>query len=103
MEKTPNPARIPGYELSMPGEPDAVAALARVFGADEGSARWAAACREAGVFVGRVRGTDQLERATRALAGQGGAAASVARSIEIRMRTHARLAARAATQTGAQR
>ena len=93
----PDQARIPGYNLGMPAEPDATAALARVFGAEQGEARWKEACRAAGVFVGRVRGQDQLERAVKALGAQGGASASVARSIEIRMRTYARLAARAST------
>ena len=98
-------ARIPGYDLAMPGEPDVTAALERVFGREQGEARWKDACRTAGVFVGRVRGLDQLERATQALGAQGGASASVARSIEIRMRTYTRLAARAksAASTGGRR
>ena len=97
-------ARIPGYNLGMPAEPDVQASLERVFGAEQGAQRWTEACRSAGVFVGRIRGEDQLERAIQALGAQGGASASVARSIEIRMRTYARLAARAATaRPGGQR
>ena len=96
--------RIPGYDLALPGEADVVSALDRVFGAEQGTHRWREACRVAGVFVGRVKGDDQLGRAVKALATQDGASAAVARSIEIRMRTYARLAARAkATTTGGQR
>ena len=93
----PDRPRIPGYNLETPGEPDVQASLERVFGAEQGAARWKEACRSAGLFVGRIRGDDELEQAVRALGAQGGASASVARSIEIRMRTYARLAARAAT------
>ncbi len=89
--------RLPGYDLSQPTEADARAALQRVFGAERGGDSWAQACRDAGMVVGRVDTAEKLQRANGSLAAQGGPAAVIARSIEIRMRTYARLAARAAT------
>lgn len=80
----------------MPTEGDALAALQRVFGADRGAVRWTDACRAAGLAAGRVTSAEQLDRALRRLAAEGGAAATVARSFEIRLRTYHRLAARAA-------
>jgi len=73
-------------------------ALQRVFGADRGAQLWAQACREAGLFPGHVRTTTLLDRVAKALSAQGGAAAMVARSVEIRLRTYARLAATAGRQ-----
>jgi len=93
-----SPPRLPGYDLSEPTEDDARMALQRVFGADRGAERWAQACREAGLFPGQLRTTPMLDRAVKALASQGGAAAMVARSVEIRLRTYARLAATAGRQ-----
>jgi hypothetical protein len=87
--------RLPGYSLREPTEDDARMSLQRVFGANRGAERWAQACREAGLFPGRVRTTLMLERAVKALSAQGGAASMVARSVEIRLRTYARLAATA--------
>ena len=98
LSPSPGPVRIPGYDLREPSEDDAREALRRVFGAERGAERWAGACREAGVPVGRVRNTDMLRKVAESLAAQGGASASVARSIEIRIRTYARLAARAGGQ-----
>lgn len=91
----PSPPRLPGYDLREPTEEDARASLQRVFGADRGAERWAQACREAGLFPGQVRTTPLLERSVKMLSAQGGAAAMVARSVEIRLRTYARLAATA--------
>lgn len=97
-----DPTRIPVYNFTVPTEADAVAALQRVWGPERGQRLWSDACRAAGVRAGRVSDTAQLERATTALAAEGGATATVARSIEIRLRTHARLAARSsAAKTGA--
>jgi hypothetical protein len=93
------PPRLPGYELREPTEDDACASLQRVFGAERGAERWARACREAGLVPGQVRTSPMLERAVKALSAQDGAAAMIARSVEIRMRTYARLAA----TTGRQR
>lgn len=90
------PARLPGYDLAAPTESDAVAALERVFGPARGRETWAEACGLAGVAVGRANGP-LLERTLESLASQGGAAATVARSIGIRMRTYAQLAARRAS------
>jgi hypothetical protein len=56
--------------------------------------RWSEACRAAGLSVGRVSGAEPLTRAVQALSAQGGPSTAVARSIEIRMRTHTRLAAK---------
>jgi hypothetical protein len=92
---TPDTSRapaIPGYSLDAPGEGDACAALERVFGADRGAERWTQACREAGLVPGLVRKPDAFARVVACLASQGGATASVARSLEIRIRTYARLA-----------
>jgi len=92
---TPNttPATaIPGYSLEPPGEADARAALERVFGPERGAERWNLACREAGVVPGLARKPEAFARAVQCLAAQGGATASVARSLEIRIRTYARLA-----------
>lgn len=95
MLSSPHPPGIPGYnDYRAPTEADARAALQRVFGAERGAERWADACREAGFAVGRVDGADRLRQAAAALAAQGGPCAAVARSLEIRMRTHARLASK---------
>ena len=59
---------------------------------------WAQACRDAGLSPGKVGTTALLDRAVKALAAQGGAAGVVARSVEIRLRTFARLAATAGRQ-----
>jgi hypothetical protein len=85
------PGTIPGYELRVPTEADARAALHRVFGAAKGDRHWEEACGAASLEPGRVSPGAELERAAEALGRQGGAAAMVARSIEIRMRTYARL------------
>lgn len=98
-----SPARLPGYDLREPTEADARTSLQRVFGSERGEERWASACRDAGLVVGAVQGTAQLQRATQALGAQGGPAAAVARSVDIRMRTYARLAANAAATPGGAR
>ena len=100
LSPSPAPSRLPGYDLGEPTESDARAALQRVFGAEGGAERWTRACRDAGMAEGHVTGTAQLERAAAALAAQGGPCAALARSIEIRVRTYNRLAAR--TRTGGQ-
>lgn len=99
----PDPTRIPVYNFSVPREADAVAALHRVWGPERGDRLWERACQLAGVRPGHARDVDQLTRATAALAQEGGATATVARSIEIRLRTHARLAAKAAGTPAAPR
>ena len=91
--------RIPAYDYGAPTEAEVVASLARVFGAERGGAAWASACRRAGSSAGSVATTQQLERCARALAEEGGAYATVARSVDIRMRTYHRLAAMAAAST----
>ena len=101
---TSAPSRLPGYDLAAPTEATALASLERVFGIDRGRESWAAACSSAGLVMNFIRSPDSLRRATSALSAQGGAAATVARSITIRMRTHERLLARSgATTTGAVR
>lgn len=101
---TPSPSVagkvLPGYALAQPREADALAALQRVFGADRGRALWADACGLAGVREGEALTPALLERTLESLASQGGAAATVARSIGIRMRTWNQLAARSAAATG---
>ena len=94
---------IPGYNLAAPTEADTLAALERVFGRERGRVLWSDACRQAGLDVGQASTGSALERALRALAAPGGAAATVARSITIRMRTHTQLAARSAAASGARR
>lgn len=95
MLSPPSTPGIPGYnDFRAPTEADARAALARVFGAERGAERWQQACGAAGLAVGRVDGAESLTRAVQALAAQGGPSTAVARSIEIRMRTHTRLAAK---------
>jgi hypothetical protein len=89
-------AVLPGYKLTPPSEADANAALQRVFGAERGTERWTLACRTAGIAAGRVDTAEQLGRVVEALARQGGSTSVVARSLEIRLRTYARLAARTA-------
>ena len=91
----PRPHTIPGYNLVEPSEQDVQAALTRVFAA-AGAERWAEACTAAGLRAGFVRQGARLDAALAALKQQGGAAASVARSIEIRIQTFTRLAARSA-------
>ena len=78
------------------------AALERVYGAERATRVWADCCARASVPVGQVNTAERLDRAVQALAAEGGASATVARSIVIRLRTYAQLAARnAATNTGA--
>jgi hypothetical protein len=90
------PAALPGYDLQPPTEADATAALHRVFGPQRAPERWSMACRTAGIAAGHVGTAEQLGRVVEALARQGGSTAVVARSLEIRLRTYARLAARTA-------
>lgn len=97
------PPPLAGYKLQQPTESDAVGALHRVFGAERAAERWGTACRAAGLVPGMVFGAPQLEKVVNALSAQGGATATVARSIEIRMRTYARLASQAALMAGGQR
>lgn len=92
--------RLPGYDLREPSEADALAALERVFGPERAADRWSRACGEAGLLAGHLSTAAQLGRAVAALAGQGGTTSVVARSIEIRMRTFARLSASAAVAAG---
>lgn len=82
---------IPGYNLVEPSEQDARAALQRVFGAANADVRWAQACAHVNVRPGRVSPGDELRAVAAALGLQGGAAATLARSIEIRIRTFYRL------------
>ena len=96
-----SPARLPGYDLREPVEADALASLRRVFGPERGDERWSRACADAGLAAGGVSTQAQLVRAVQALSAQGAAAAAVARSVEIRLRTYARLASRAANPGGA--
>lgn len=97
---SPGSTRIPVYDFSRPTEADAVAALHRVWGPERGSEAWSQACRDAGLSAGRIDSLARLERVTTTLATQGGAIATVARSIEIRVRTYHRLSTRT-TATGA--
>jgi hypothetical protein len=90
---------LPGYHLREPAEPDTLAALRRVFGADRGTERWAQACEDASLKPGYVNTTEKLNRVVEALAAQGGASASVAQSVLIRQRTFVRLTAAAARQS----
>ena len=93
----PNPGRISAYNCSAPTEADALAALGRVFGAQRGSEIWARACRASGLAPGAVGNPALMERCAQTLANEGGAAATVARSVTIRLRTYNRLAARSPT------
>jgi hypothetical protein len=90
---------IPGYNLSPPGESDALAAVQRVYGEEKGTEHWKAACLAAKVLPGFVRSRETLERVLVALGGQGGPQGVIARSMEIRLRTYDRLAARAGGQS----
>jgi hypothetical protein len=90
---------IPGYNLTPPGEADAVAAVQRVYGDEKGVEIWKSACQGAKILPGWVRGRDQLERVLQCLAAQGGPQGVIARSMEIRLRTYDRLAARAGGQS----
>ena len=100
---TSQPARLPGYDLAPPTEASCLASLERVFGAERGRSAWASACSSAGLKMGLIHRPEELERATTSLAAQGGAAATVARSITIRMRTHAQLLARSGASNGGAR
>ena len=92
---------LPGYNLAAPTEADAIGALERVFGVERGRTLWSDACAMAGLGVGKASTGAALERAVQSLASQGGAAATVARSMSIRMRTYAQLAARNASASAA--
>ena len=94
---------VPGYNLAAPTEADALAALERVFGRERGRSLWTDACRQAGLDIGRASTGPALQRALEALAAPGGAAATVARSMTIRIRTHTQRAARSAAAAGARR
>ena len=96
MSAVTSSGRLPGYDLAVPTEADALGALERVFGAERGRALWSDACAMAGIGIGKASTGAALERALQSLAAQGGAAATVARSMTIRMRTYAQLAARRA-------
>ena len=96
------PARLPGYDLREITEADACASLERVFGPERGAEAWSRACRDAGLMRGHVSTAALLQRAAQALSAQGGPAVAIARSIEIRIRTYARLAASAAAPAGGQ-
>ncbi|MDB4879988.1 MAG: hypothetical protein JWL60_1434 [Gemmatimonadetes bacterium] len=76
-----------------------MASLGRVFGPGRGVETWARACRAARVSPGAASTPDLLERCSQALASEGGAAATVARSVAIRLRTFNRLVASAAATT----
>lgn len=93
----PTPDRrvtLPGYDLAPPSDADVRAMLQRVFGDARAPGVWADACRGAQLDASRVDSVEKLGRVAAALARQGGAAATIARSIDIRLRTYARLAAR---------
>src|SRR5476651_2717784 len=90
-------ARVPGYNLAPLMEEDARAMLERVFGSERATALWKDACHIAGFGDQHIETTAQLVRVAQALATHGGAPAAVARSMEIRLRTHAALTARRAT------
>lgn len=97
-----SPKKLAGYNLAAPTESDAIAALERVFGAVRGRTAWSDACGMAGVAPGTAHPGAPLSRVIQALAAQGGAAATIARSIEIRARTYMQIAARqSAPSTGA--
>ena len=100
----PDITKVPGYSLAAPTETDALAALERVFGRKRGRALWSDACGLAGLDVGQASTGAALERALQSLAAQGGAAATVSRSVVIRMRTYSQLVARSlAGNNGARR
>jgi len=92
---------VPGYELSPPTGADARAMVHRVFGAERGEAVWVEACRHAGLAPDGVHDVARLQGVIIALAAQGKAASTIARSLDIRLRTYARLAARLGASEGA--
>lgn len=96
-----SPARIPGYDLEPLTEADVRAMLARVFGSERASALWTDARRAAAVGSRDAGTPEELRRVAAALGEMGGAMSTIARTIDIRLRTYARLAARSTTQTGA--
>lgn len=99
---SPSSAKVPGYGLAPPTEADVLAALERVFGGERGRSIWSDACLRAGLTEGQIQFGPPMESAAQSLASAGGAAAAVARSIAIRMRTYTQLAARSASAaTGA--
>lgn len=75
--------------------------LHRVFGPARADTVWLDACRGALLDASRVDTAEKLRRVAVSLATQGGAASTIARSIDIRLRTYARLAARSGAATGA--
>lgn len=100
MMSVPEPFRIPGYDFAAPTESDAVASLTRVFGAERASGFWQRACVSARVRPGVVT-FEEMGRVAEALAAENAACAAVGRSLQIRLRTHTRLAAkRAALRAG---
>ncbi len=89
-------APIVSHRFTAPTAAESRAALSRVVGPQRGAALWEQACAAAGIDPDADPvPADDLRRATEALAGHGGAVATVARAIQIRLRTYARLAARA--------
>ncbi|QJR36535.1 hypothetical protein [Gemmatimonas groenlandica] len=91
-DSAPPPANtIPGYNLVEPSERDARATVQRVFGAANGDARWTQACELVNARPGSVAPGDELRAVAAALGLQGGAAATLGRSIEIRILTYYQL------------
>lgn len=92
---------VPGYELAPPSDRDVRAMLERVFGAARADVLWAEACRAAQLDPARVDSLPRLQQVSASLATVGGAAKTVARSLDIRIRTYTRLAARSDAAQGA--
>lgn len=90
----PDTPRIKDYDLSAPTEQSALVSLTKVFGAERAAELWERACQSSGYAVGHVTSPRQVERCAIALVLNGGACATVGRSVEIRLRTYYRLASR---------
>ena len=89
-------APVPGYDLTCPGEEDAVAALARVLGPERARTVWDESCRAVGIRRGpRALDTGQVEEVARQMAAGSGVPKMIGNSILIRLRTYTLLAARA--------
>jgi len=89
---------IATHNFAAPTAADSLAALTRVVGAERADALWTEACHGAGLaHAGDPIELDALHASTEQLQANGGAVATVARAIQIRLRTYARLAARGQT------
>jgi hypothetical protein len=89
---------IASHGYAAPTAADSLAALTRVVGPERAEVLWSEACRGAGLaHAGDPLSLEELQATSEQLRAHGGAIATVAYAMQIRLRTYARLAARGQT------